>query len=107
MSAVPAETDELCSDEVSGGIYGRINQNPIYVKENPSWFTWQDYETVFACVQPLSYDENDFTLHKGNSALKLLAFSWGDPGPGFSLNTSSKYGILRVPTYDPGLTEEG
>lgn len=56
MSAVPAETDELCNDEVSGGIYGRINQNPIYVKENPSWFTWQDYETVFACVQPLSYD---------------------------------------------------
>lgn len=47
VSAVLTEIDELSNDEVSRGIYWHINQNPIYVKENPSWFTWQDYETVF------------------------------------------------------------
>lgn len=69
VSAVSAKIDEISNDEVSGGIYWHINQNPIFVKENPSWFTWQDYETIFSlCTASSCTMQNDFIFHKWSLA---------------------------------------
>ena len=67
------------------------------MKENPSWFTWQDYETILAMCTASQTSENDFYLPQ--KKLRFLisgGIFMGSPWKLLTLNfpTSSKVANL-------------